>query len=113
MLSLAAAATIRPAAPVRLLLSNRTADEVPFRPEFEQLSHAHPDLRITSVVTSDSGRITAEQLREQAVELPDAVFYVTGPDSLVTDVTAALATIGVPRNRVRLSKQSLPFPRKR
>ncbi len=113
MLSLAAAASIRPAAPLRLLLSNRTADEIPFRPELEHLSLVHPDLRITWVVTSETGRITAEQLREHVIELPDAVFYVTGPASLVTDVTAMLRAIGVPRSRIRLSKQSLPLPRQR
>jgi ferredoxin-NADP reductase len=113
MLSLAAAASIRPAAPVRLILSNRTADEIPFRSELEHLSQIHPQLRITSVVTSETGRITAEQLRWHADELPDAVFYVTGPAALVTDVVATLRAIGVPRHRIRLSKQTLPFPRQR
>ena len=113
MLSMAAAASLRPAAPIRLVLSNRTIEEIPFRQELEHLSHLHPDMRITWVVTSQSGRITGEQLRRHADELPDAVFYVTGPGSMVTDVVGMLRGTGVPRSRIRLSKQSLPFPPER
>ncbi len=113
MLSLAAGASVRPAAPLRLLLSNRTVDEIPFRPELEHLSRLHPDMRITWQVTSQAGRITAEQLRRQADEVGDAVFYVTGPAPLVTDVVGMLRGTGVPRSRIRLSKQTLPFPAER
>ena len=113
MLSLAASAATAPAAPVRLLLSNRTEDEMPFRRELEELSRVHPDMHITWQVTGQSGRITTEQLQQQADELPGAVFYVTGPASLVTDVVSALRGTGVPRSRIRLSKQTLPFPPER
>ena len=113
MLSLASAASIRHEAPLRLLLSNRTADEIPFRPELEQLTRLHRDMRITWVITSQTGRITAEDLRRQTDELPDAVYYVTGPASLVTDVVGTLRRTSVPRSRIRLSKQSLPFPPQR
>ncbi len=117
MLSMAAAASAGASAghtaPLRLLFSNRTAEEIPFRQELEQLSRVHPDMRITWVVSSRTGRITAEQLRRHVDELPDAVFYVTGPASLVTDVVATLRATGVPRARIRLSKQTLPFPPER
>ena len=114
MLSMAAAASLRPAAPLRLIFSNRTVDEIPFRQELEHLSHLHPDMGITWLVTSQSGRITGEQLRRHADELPDAVFYVTGPASMVTDVVGMLRGTGVSRSRIRLSKQSLPpFPTER
>ena len=113
MLSMAAAASLRPAAPLRLVISNRTVDEIPFREELEHLSHLHPDMRITWVVTSQSGRITGEQLRRHSDELPDALFYVTGPAPMVTDVVAMLRGTGVARSRIRLSKQSLPFPPER
>ncbi len=114
MLSMAAAAsTDAAAAPLRLLISNRTVEETPFRQELADLSRIHRDMRITWVVTSESGRITSEELRRHADELPDAVFYVTGPRSMVTDVVGMLRGTGVPRSRIRLSKQTLPFPRER
>ena len=113
MLSMAAAAAAGPAAPLRLLMSNRTVEEIPFRQELEHLSRVHPDMRITWVVTSEAGRITPEDLRRHADELPDAVYYVTGPAALVTDIVATLRGTGVPRARIRLSKQTMPFPPQR
>ena len=114
MLSMAAAASTDAAdAPLRLLISNRTVEETPFRQELADLSRIHRDMRITWVVTSESGRITSEELRRHADELPDAVFYVTGPAAMVTDVVATLRGTGVPRGRIRLSKQTLPFPPQR
>ncbi len=95
------------------MFSNRTVDEIPFREELEHLSRIHPDMRITWVVTSQTGRITGEQLNRQADELPDAVYYVTGPAPMVSDVVGILRGTGVPRSRIRLSKQTLPFPPER
>ena len=60
-----------------------------------------------------TGGINADRVRRHAGELPDAVRYVTGPASLVTDVVATLRDTGVPRARIRLSDQSLPFPPER
>jgi len=113
MLSMVAAASARPTAPIRLVFSNRTADEIPFRPELEHFSQVHPDMHITWVVTSQTGRIATEDLRWHVDGLPDAVFYVTGPAGFVTDVVAALRSTGVPRSRILVSKQTLPFPAER
>ena len=100
-------------APLRLLLSHRTLDEIPFRQEVEERSRLHPDMRITWQVTSEAGRITPEDLRRQSDELADPIFYVTGPATLVADVVGTLRCTGVPRSRIWLSKQTLPFPPER
>jgi ferredoxin-NADP reductase len=100
-------------APLRLLFSNRTAEEIPFRDELEQLAHVHPDMRIRWVVTSETGRITQDQLRGFTDELPDALHYVTGPALFVQDVVDMLRGTGVGRSRIHLSKQTLPFPSER
>ena len=113
MLSMASAASLRHGTALRLLFSNRTVEEIAFRAELEHLAGVHPDMRITWVVTGQTGRITGEQLRRQADELPDAVFYVTGPRPMVTDVVGMLRGQGVRRSRIRLSKQTLPFPPER
>ena len=70
-------------------------------------------MRITWQVTSEAGRITPEDLRRQSDELADPVLYVTGPAALVADVVGTLRCMGVPRSRIRLSKQTLPFPPER
>jgi ferredoxin-NADP reductase len=100
-------------APLRLLFSNRTADEIPFRDELERLAWVHSNLQLTWVVTSETGRITDEQLRRQSDDLPDAVFYVTGPAPFVRGVVQMLRGIGLSRSRIRLSKQTVPFPNQR
>ena len=107
MVSAAAAAGLK--TPLRLLFSNHTVDEIPFRDELERLAQAHTDMKVTWVVTSETGRITDEQLRRQDDELPDAVYYVTGPALFVRAVVDMLRGIGISRSRIRLSKQTLPF----
>ena len=107
MVSAAAAAGLT--TPLRLLFSNHTVDEIPFRDELERLAQAHTDMKVTWVVTSQEGRITDEQLRRQRDELPDAVYYVTGPALFVRAVVDMLRGIGISRSRIRLSKQTLPF----
>jgi glycine betaine catabolism B len=107
MVSAAAAAGLK--TPLRLLFSNRTADEIPFRDELERLAQAHSDMQVTWVVTSETGRITDQQLRRQRDELPNAVYYVTGPALFVRGVVDMLHGMGISRSRIRLSKQTLPF----
>ena len=111
MVSAAVAAGQR--TPLRLLFSNHTTDEIPFRDELERLAQVHSDMRVTWVVTSETGRITDEQLRRQSDELPNAVYYVTGPALFVRGIVEMLRGIGIPRSRIRLSKQTLPLPNQR
>ncbi len=113
MVSAAAAAAAGLKTPVRLIFSNHTADEIPFRDELERLAQAHSDMKVTWVVTSETGRITDQQLRRQRDELPNAVYYVTGPALFVRGVVDMLHGMGISRSRIRLSKQSLPFPNQR
>ena len=107
-------------APIRLLFSNRSGDEIPFRGELDELAGAHPDLRITWVLSTSAagapdgdvvvGRVDADRLRRHAEELPGAVFYVTGPAAMVHDVTSTLRGIGLRGSRIRVAKQTLPGP---
>ncbi len=101
--------------PVKLLFSNRTAEEIPFREELALLAHRRADLEITWVLTSPAGaappgpvhrgRISGALLARHAEELPDALFYVTGPAAMVTDVKALLRQVGVPPSRLRSVSQ--------
>jgi ferredoxin-NADP reductase len=98
-------------AEARLLFSNRSADEIPFLEELSTLQRSRPELSITWIVSSPTagasplpahiGRISAELLQAQATDLPDALFYVTGPAAMVSHVRAMLLGIGVARSRIR------------
>ena len=115
---LAAATAEGHTAPIRLLFSNHTAEEIPFRRELEELARAHRDLHITWVLSTSTagappgdvvaGRITVDRLRAQLRQLPEAVFYVTGPAVMVDNLTRALRGIGVGRSQLRRSKQTMP-----
>jgi ferredoxin-NADP reductase len=102
-------------AEVRLLFSNRSADEIPFFEELSTLPRRRPDLSITWILTAPPvgvlpvpvhvGRISADLLQLQAAELPDALFYVTGPAAMVSDLRTMLRSIGVARRRIRYVAQ--------
>jgi ferredoxin-NADP reductase len=117
---LGAAAAFGHNAPIRLLFSNRTAEEIPFRLELDQLAR-RLDLRITWVLSASAagapredviaGRIEVGHLREQLRQLPDAVVYLTGPAAMVDDLTGMLLRIGVPSSQLRKSRQTMPLSR--
>jgi ferredoxin-NADP reductase len=118
---LAAAVSSGHGAPIRLLCSNRAVEEIPFRPEFEEFARAHPDLRITWALQGPTvgapsgevvnGRIDLAQLAQQKQELPDAMFYVTGPAAMVQDMREMLRSIGLANSRIRQSRQTFPLTR--
>jgi len=101
--------------PIRLLFSNHAAEEIPFADELAAISEQRENLSITWVLTSPSavalpgpvhgGRLSEDLLRRQAAELPGALFYVTGPAAMVSDVRAMLRDIGMPRSRIRCVAQ--------
>jgi glycine betaine catabolism B len=118
---LTAAAASGHTAPIRLLFSNRTAEEIPFRFELDQLARRHLDLRITWVLSESTtgapggevltGRIEVGHLREQLRQLPEAIFYLTGPAAMVDDLTGMLRSIGVPSSQLRRARQTMPLSR--
>jgi ferredoxin-NADP reductase len=99
------------AAPVRLLFSNRSAADVPFVEELSALAGRRPNLSITWILTAEApgelpgsvhaGRLSAALLRRQAEDLPDGIFYVTGPAAMVGDVRSMLRSVGVAEGRIR------------
>jgi ferredoxin-NADP reductase len=98
--------------PVRLVLSNRCAAEIPFATELTALTRRAPRVSVAWHLTESShgapdgevygGRIDRAAVeREVAASDPGAVFYVTGPDAMVRSVAGFLAEAGVPSSRVR------------
>ena len=98
--------------PVRLVLSNRSAAEIPFAAELTALTRRTPRVSLAWHLTETSvdgpdgevygGRIDrAAVQREVAAADPAAVFYVTGPDAMVRLVAGLLAEAGGPSSRVR------------
>ena len=58
-----------------------------------------------------NGRIDLDCLAQQQEELPDAIFYVTGPAAMVQAMRQMLRSIGLPKSRIRQSRQTFPLTR--
>jgi ferredoxin-NADP reductase len=98
--------------PVRLVLSNHSAAEIPFAAELTTLTRRAPRMSLAWHLTEMSGtrpdgEVHGGRIDRAAVERevagadPDAMFYVTGPDAMVRSVAGLLAAAGVPSARVR------------
>ncbi len=107
--------------PIRLLFSNRNAEDVPYRDDLIRLAAAYPNLEITWVV-SEGGRSSAgagvhvghvddHLLAPHVAELPSARFYLTGPAPMVSAMRDVLRRSGVPGRRIRSTEQTLPIDR--
>jgi ferredoxin-NADP reductase len=90
-----------------LLYSNRSAEETIFDAELARLEKQHPDrLSVTHVLTSRDGRLDAAGIRKWAgdLALPDARFYLCGPEPLMDAARQALDELGVPDDRVHAER---------
>lgn len=97
--------------PVTLLISDRTPEMIPFRREMDGWAAAHPWLSIHRTVTRPQevhepwngrvGRIDPAWIRSCCADLDHAVGYVAGPPAFVDDMSATLAALGFPPERVR------------
>jgi ferredoxin-NADP reductase len=85
---------------ISLLYSSRTENEVIFAAELARLARDHPSrLAVTHVLTSRSGRLTADGVGRWIATLSptaDTHYYVCGPEPLMDSVRAALTSLGVP-----------------
>ncbi len=95
-----------PAASTTLVYSARTHDDLAFAEEFSALQeagrlHLHLTTTRDAVAPGARGRIDRALLR-RALPAPDAFCFVCGPDGFVRDMSAALASLGVPPGRLVL-----------
>lgn len=96
--------------PIVLLYSNQTADEVVYRDVFDQARH---QLGIRTVYTitdrakrpSDwhgkMGRIDARMIGQEVPDYPERIFYLSGPQAMVTAFEATLKRMGVSADQIK------------
>ncbi|WP_122074850.1 ferredoxin--NADP reductase [Pseudophaeobacter sp. EL27] len=100
-----------------LIFGNRSADEILFREELDQLAALHPDrfsLRHTLSAPKllswfslwRSGRLDADAVRAAIGETPpvaqDVQYWICGPGAMNGDVKSALMGVDVPANRIHM-----------
>ncbi len=103
----------RSTVPTRLLYSSRTAEDIIYASELDQLVAGQPGLKVFHTLTrvqphgwtGYSRRIDVDMLREVALPLGTAVrSYVCGPTPLVESVANGLTTLGLARDRIRTER---------
>jgi len=103
----------RSTVPTRLLYSSRTAEDIIYAEEMDQLVATQPGLGIYHTLTRAqphgwtgyARRIDVDMLREVATPLGSALrSYVCGPTSLVESVADQLTALGLPADRIRTER---------
>ena len=89
--------------PVRLLYSNRSVEEIPFRTELQDLAERNPRFRILHTLTGTipdgwsgaSGRISSRMVDDCISGLTSPLYYVCGTPQFVQDQLRLLGRRGV------------------
>ena len=96
-----------PSRPVTLLLSVRTAEDLPYRRELQLLIRQHPQLRVGVTLTRDgarpgyrTGRVVEALLRRAAPD-PATLFYLCCPPPMLEETRRLLGGLGVPADQIR------------
>jgi NADH oxidoreductase Hcr len=105
------AVTAEPSRPVSLLLSARTAEQVPFADELRVLARRHPQFGLAIALsggTADpafhSGRIDRALIERMVPSPREAVYMLCGPHAMIEEMRRLLEEIGVPAHQVHFEK---------
>jgi ferredoxin-NADP reductase len=99
--------------PVRLIYSNRTADEIAYRDELETLSESNPKFEIVHTLTREPeesewtgrrGRVDKSLIEAVANELQAPAFYLCGTPDMVHGLRSTLQSMGVPPERIKYER---------
>jgi len=96
---------------LHLFYSNRRPEDAAFLDELGELEKANPNYRFVATMTSaagskqpwtgETGHISAEMLTRFMDDLTSPVYYVAGPQGLVTAIGKTLAEAGVSEAAIR------------
>lgn len=92
---------------IRLIYSARTPEDFAYKAEFDDKTAKHPNFRCLYTVTREHkgwngrvGRVDEALLRNYAGN-PKALYYLCGPDRMISDLTETLKKLGVAREAIR------------
>lgn len=100
---------------LHLIYVNSYVDDVIYAEELRALAEAHPQFRLTEVISrppagyrGHSGRLTRERLQAQLGEIGNRMFYVCGPTPFNDSCLELLSELGVARRRIRVEANGAP-----
>ncbi|MBS0213770.1 MAG: FAD-dependent oxidoreductase [Proteobacteria bacterium] len=97
--------------PLLLLYSNRRPEDAAFLHELQELEQRNPRFRLHATMTDmplskqpwdgPTGMLDAARIRDLSRELPEPIYYVSGPPGLVAAMRKLLVEAGVDEDDVR------------
>ena len=97
-----------PTRPVTLLLSSRTAADIPFRDELATIRSRHPQVQVCLRCSRDAaalgvgaGRIDEECIRGHAPDAANSIFMICGPPPMIDAMKALALRLGARADDVR------------
>ena len=101
---------------ITLLFSNRTADDIIYKKEFDEISRNNRNIKIINTITQDApkqlpgekGRIDRKMIERYVKNPKEKLWYVCGPPPMVSSMKEMLLGMGVPENRLKIEDWQLP-----
>ncbi len=95
--------------PITLLYSNRTVEDIVYKDILDRASqemgikviYALTDKNVPADWTGRTGFIDAAAIKQEAPGYQHSLFYLSGPRSMVTAFEQTLASMNVPKNRIK------------
>jgi predicted ferric reductase len=99
---------------VTLVWSNRTAEDIVFRDEFQRMENRLKGLKVFHILTrrpdhtSESGRLDESKLRKLLADCSrKAMVFICGPPKMMESVDAAIRRIGFPKRSIKMERFAL------
>lgn len=82
----------QPARRIKLIYTNHDAQQVPYKPELQELLKQFPQFEIEFI----TGHLTPETVQQTVTSAPGAAWYFIGPELMVQSAAALAAAAGIP-----------------
>jgi ferredoxin-NADP reductase/Na+-translocating ferredoxin:NAD+ oxidoreductase RnfD subunit len=83
-----------------LFYSNKTAGEIVYRDIFDE-AEKRIGVKTTYIVTARDGRLDATKIAREVPDYKDRLFYLSGPNTLVSAFEETLRDMGVPTRQIK------------
>ena len=93
-----------------LLYSNRTANDICYKKEWEDWQNQNPNLKVVNTITDDpnwqgrKGRIDDKLIKEFCSDIDNTIFYICGPPGMVSGLSDILKTMDIPQQNIKIEK---------
>ncbi len=96
--------------PITLLYSNNLAEEIAFKELFDEAQRTFGMKTIYTLTDKEhlpadwqgkTGYVSGDLIKAEVKDYPKAIYYLSGPDSMVKAIEKTLHDIGIPRSQIK------------